>query len=180
MTTLLLRRFLFSATLHFQFGRLTGRGLRFQIQDLHAKIADFAQIESGELRNRLAHFAKHIFDRIDAVLLGAGLNQIAQNFPIVARRTGPAHRAIQSLQAALAIDHRAALLRETERRENRRRQRRGFVRQNIHDDECRKRRELFRRDAELERIFAERDERPDFVAATALAISGQFRTRLTR
>ena len=46
------------------------------------------------------------------------LEQIAQNFPIVARLTGRAHRAIQSLQSAFAIDHRAALLGKPERGQN--------------------------------------------------------------
>ena len=42
------------------------------------------------------------------------LEEVAQNFPIVARVSGAADGAVEALQTAFAIDHRAALFRERE------------------------------------------------------------------
>ena len=43
-----------------------------------------------------------------------GLNQIAQNLPIVSRLARTAHRAIEPLESPFAVDHRSALLGKTE------------------------------------------------------------------
>ena len=61
---------------------------------LNAEIADFAQIRSCELRNGFSHLPKNIFDRVNAVLSGTCLDQIAQDLPIIPRLAGSTHGAI--------------------------------------------------------------------------------------
>ena len=88
-------------------------------------------------------------------------------FPNRRARARGRDRAIQSLQPAFAIDHRTALLRETERGQNDRRQRRRFVRQNIHDDKGGSAASCSAVIPMLERIFAQRDERLDLAGRDA-------------
>src|SRR6266404_4449921 len=75
---------------------------------LHAEIADLAQSETAELRNLRAHLPENVFNRVNAVASAKRLEQVAQNFPIVPRISGWAHRAIQTLQSAFPVNHRAA------------------------------------------------------------------------
>src|SRR5437870_6823525 len=79
---------------------------------VHAQVADLVQSQSGELRNLRAHLPEDIFDRVNAVASAERLEQLAQNFPIVARVSGWSYRAIQPLQAAFTVDHRAAFFGE--------------------------------------------------------------------
>ena len=69
--------------------------------------------------------AKDIFDRMDAAcsrirseFRRKGLNQIAQDFPIVARLARVRAPRDSVVADALAVDHRAALFSETERRQD--------------------------------------------------------------
>ena len=43
-----------------------------------------------------------------------GLNQVAQNLPVISRLARTAHGSVKALQTALAIDHRSALFGKTE------------------------------------------------------------------
>jgi hypothetical protein len=81
----------------------------FHLQNVHTEVADFTQGQSGELWDCLADSPKNIIDGGEGVTTADCLKQITQNFPIIARVARRAHSAIQSLQSALAIDHRAAL-----------------------------------------------------------------------
>src|SRR4051794_9826215 len=84
-----------------------------RLRDLHhlrSEVANFAQAQSVELRNRAAHLAKDFLDRVNAILAGAFLDQITQDFPIIPRQTRWKDRAIQTLEASLAVDHRSAFL----------------------------------------------------------------------
>src|SRR5581483_12517865 len=90
----------------------TFRSFAITGQKLHTKIADFAQAQSGESGNFLRHLLKHILDHVNAVGAGDGLDQIAQNFPVVPRFAGRADGAIEPLQATVDVDERAAFFGE--------------------------------------------------------------------
>src|SRR2546423_15637511 len=72
---------------------------------LNAEIADLAQSKIREFRNVSGHLPEHIFNRVNSVATAERLEQVAQNFPIVAGVSGWPDRAIQSLQPAFAINH---------------------------------------------------------------------------
>ena len=84
-----------------------------------------------------------------------GLNQIAQDLPIVARLARAAHGAIEPLQAALAVDHRAALFGETERGQNGGRDSVASFARMFMSDEGGQRLELGDGKADLDRVFPE-------------------------
>jgi hypothetical protein len=98
-----------------------GRGF-VRLHNLNAEIANLAQAQSGEMGNGVCHLPKNIFDRLEAVYSRAyvevasaeTLQKVAQYFPIVSGLARGTHCAIQSLQATIAIDHRAAFFREAE------------------------------------------------------------------
>src|SRR5438046_4867319 len=115
----------------------------FHLQNMHAEVADFAQGQPSELRDCLADLAKDILDRGNRVASANCLEQITQDFPIITCIPGWAHRAIQSLQSAFPVDHRAAFFGEAARGQNNRRFLSSLVRQNIHDDEYWELSELF-------------------------------------
>ena len=62
-----------------------GVGASFTVQHLHAEIADLAQAQAGKFRHARRPSLEDILDRVDAVRAGDGLDEVAQNFPIVAR-----------------------------------------------------------------------------------------------
>src|SRR5438477_13163342 len=92
--------------------------------------------------NRFTHLPEDIFDRMDAacsrIRLGVfsptSLNQIAQDFPIVARLSRAADRAIEPLESPFTVDHRSAFFCKAERWQYSGRRLDRFIRQNIHDD----------------------------------------------
>ena len=73
--------------------------------NVHAEIANLAQTQPGELRDRFAHLPKNILDRVNSIAAAERLEQVAQNLPILARVAGRAHRTIQSLQSSVTVNH---------------------------------------------------------------------------
>ena len=142
--------------------RWDGRRQFFHLQDVHAEIADFVQTQSGKLWHCLADSAKDIVDGENGVSSADCLEQVPQNFPIVARVTGRPHRAIQSLQSAFAIDHRAAFFGKTAPGKNDCRFFGRLIRQNIHHDQHRELRELFNGYAQMHCVFFQNHQRLDF------------------
>ena len=66
---------------------------------LHAEVADLAQAQAGELRNRFAHLPKHIFDRVDAIAAGDRPESGRAEFPN-RRAPGPGRGRRDSVVAA--------------------------------------------------------------------------------
>src|SRR6266513_113206 len=85
-------------------GRWGSRTLR-RGHHFHSEIANFAQAQACQWRKRFRHLTKHILDRAETITAGKFLQEIALDPPILARRPGGPHVAVQSLQTAATIDH---------------------------------------------------------------------------
>src|ERR1043166_265138 len=125
---------------------------------MHAEVTDLAQGQSRKLWKGLADLTKDIINRMNRVATANCLEQITQYLPIIACVSRRAYRAIQSLQAAFAIDHRAAFFGKTARGQNHGRFSSSLVRQNIHSDEYWKLSELFDAYAKMHRVFFQHHE----------------------
>src|SRR6266550_2136689 len=112
---------------------------------MRAEIADLVQTLPGELRDCFADPAKYVVYRRNRVASANCLEQITQNFPIIARVSGRPHAAIQSLQSTFAVDHRAAFFGRTTRGQNHSRFLGRFVRKNVNRNEYGELRELLDR-----------------------------------
>ena len=66
--------------------------------------------QAGECGNLGGHLAEDILDHGEAIGAADGEDQVAQDFPVVARFAGRVDGAIEALEPALDVDHRAALL----------------------------------------------------------------------
>src|SRR5437667_9045554 len=75
----------------------------FHLQNMHTEVADLAQGQPGELRDCLADAAKNIIHRRKRIASTDCLEQITQDFPIIARVPGRAHGAIQTVPSALTV-----------------------------------------------------------------------------
>src|SRR5438128_2605801 len=107
----------------------------FRELQLHAQVSDLAEAQPSELRHSCRDLFKYVFDHVDAVLPGQREDQVAQNLPVVASLSRRIDRAVEALEAAFDVDHRAALFGKAAAWQKDGRELGGGVRQHAHRDQ---------------------------------------------
>ena len=82
-------------------------------QELEAEVSDFAKIESLKGGNVLGHGAEDVFDRMQRVGLPGGAEEVAQDFPVIPALSSRFQSLVQTLEAAMDVDHRAPFFGES-------------------------------------------------------------------
>src|SRR3954466_2688969 len=82
----------------FQLGRLF-------LNDLHTEVSNLAQVQAGEFLHLGGHRFEDVLDHIEAIRSRDGLDEVAQDFPVIVRFAGGVHRVIEALETTLGIDH---------------------------------------------------------------------------